>query len=292
MRQALRGVPALVVVLVCAVALAAGAGAWRASRQAPLPPSLEGPCSVRAELLPTATVIDPAVSAGVYPVPPAGTVRFDAVLSDGADRGRRRLQGSVRLDLPPPFGDATLASWDEDGGRLDTSGSRAYALPARWVPAGLTLTVHAEHREPGLRCAGSLQLRVSGSTTGSVLRPTAVVLLVATAWLLARAAVPRPRRHDPWLGRLTGDERWAARGRPGFGAVSGLLFGLAAALVLLLTSAVPLGSAWVSAAPLLGALAGIGLGWWGPAGSDDDASSRPVADEGRELAILEPLGDD
>lgn len=302
MRQALRGVPALVVALVVLVALGAGLGAWRASGRPPLPPSLEGPCQVRAELSPTdpsapTVVIDPARSAGVYALPAQATIAYDAVLSAGADPGRRRLQGSVTLALPPPFGTATLAGWDEDGGRLDTSGTRSYALPARWAPVGLTLDVRAEHLEPGLRCAGALRVRVAGGSTASVVRPLCVALLVACAWLLARAAVPRPRRHDPWLGRLTGTDRWSARARPGFGLVAGLLFGMAAAIVLLLAGAVPLASAWVTASPLLGMACGVGLGWWGPAGDGDGdgggdgGTSVPASAGERELTILEPLGE-
>lgn len=301
MRQVLRGVPALVVALLAVVALGAGVGAWRASGRPPLPPSLEGPCQVRAELSPAGSpaptvVIDPSRSAGVYALPAQATIAYDAVLSAGTDPGRRRLQGSVTLALPPPFGSATLARWDEPGGRLDTSGTRRYALPARWAPVGLTLDVRAEHREPGLRCTGALRVRVAGSTTATFLRPFCVGLLVACAWLLARAAVPRPRRPDPWLGRLTGTDRWSARGRPGLGTIAGLCFGVATALVLLLAGAVPLASAWVTACPLLGVACGLGLGWWGPAGPGGRDGAATVESSGappeeRELTILEPLGD-
>jgi hypothetical protein len=293
------------VALLCLVALAAGLGAWRASRQGPLPAAFEGPCQVRAVVRPGEVTIDPTRSAGVYRLPASGSVTYEAVLAGTADPGRRRLTGRVTLDLPPPLPDATLARWDEPGGRLDTSGVRTYALPRRWAPTGLTLRIGAEHREPGLRCAGELGVRVAGSAAGSLLRPITVFMLIASAWLLARATLPRDRPHDPWRRRPPPAEhagstgaaavrpgasgppsRWNARGRPGVGLLAGLVFGTMTAVVLLLSSAIALQSTWVTVSMLGGMVLGLALGWWGgPATPPPEAPAPAEA----ELPLLEPI---
>lgn len=342
MRGAVTGRPALLVGLVSIVALLAGLGAWRAPGQGARPPSLDGPCRVTARLTPGGVQVDPSVTGGVYTVPPSATIAYDAVLS-AADQGRRRLQGHVVLDLPPPLPDVTLASWDEVGGLPDTTGLRRYDLPGRWAPTGLTLRVSAVHQEPALRCAGTLDLRLGGGGTTSLLRPIAVALLIAAAWAVSGAGRPgRGRRRDPWMagtarpgedpavegavalagpgaplhGREAADtdrtgpsrssipptsstppaatdpssstwRRGRRLGRPGYGALTGLLFGLAADLVLLLTSAVALQSAWLSVGLVAGVAVGIAIGVVGAAPDADPSAGGDDLGDAPELAVLD-----
>ena len=293
-------VATLSVALVSVVALAAAVGAWRASRQAPLPPTLEGPCQVWASLVPSDTgqlsdtgklsdtMVDPARSGGVYPVPAAARIDYQAVLAGVGDPGSRRLTGQVVLDLPPLVPDVTLARWDEIGSKVDNQGSRRYQLPPRWAPTGVTLRVLAAHEESGRRCRGALTIRLTGSALGSLLRPLAVGLLAASAWLVARASVPRTRRHDPWLGNHP-DRGWAsAAGRPGLGMLAGLVYGVFATVVLLLASAVALHSLWVIVLPPVGVATGLVIGWVGPRWFRSTPSPESPRPEPRELPFLEP----
>lgn len=290
MRRGRSGLPVIVVGLLCAVALAAGIGAWRAAQAGPLPPTLQGPCELQAFVEPGDLELDAASSSGVFEIPPQATVTYRGSLAGGADPGRRRLEGRVRLDLPPLLPDVTIARWDEFGSLASADGSQRYSLSPRWAPTGLTVRVSAEHREATFACNGSMTVRLGGSAFGSWLRPLAVLLLVGAACLVARASLPRVSRHDPWLGRLTGTDRWDAAGRPGFGVVAGLLYGLLASVVLLLSSAIALHSVWVLLWPIFGMAVGLLLGWWGPIGRrDGEHASAPPPPEERDLAVLEPL---
>ncbi|MFN0027317.1 MAG: hypothetical protein ACKV2O_09090 [Acidimicrobiales bacterium] len=300
MRQAVSTAWGLTVLLVALVGVAVGVGSWRSSREGPLPASLEGPCQVQARLSPSGVVVDPSVSGGVYEVPPTALIEYTAVLSDLQDPGSRLLQGQVGLDLPPPFGLVNVARWSEPGSSRGEDGTYRYNLPRRWAPTGVTLRVQAEHTEPALRCAGALTVRLTGPAFGSFLRPVALVLMVGSAWLVARAGTAPAHRHDPWSARhrrpgsagTPGAPRpvppWQPRGRPVFGVLVGLVFGAFAAVVALLAGAVVLHSAWVSASVVGGAAIGLLIGWVGPI-STRKAEIRPAAsDEPRELPLLEP----
>jgi hypothetical protein len=308
MGRAVTSVWGLTMLLVTLVGVAAGVGAWRSSVQGPLPASLEGPCLVRASLSPGDVVVDPSVSGGVYEIPPAALIEYSAVLSDVTDPGRRQLEGRVGLDLPPPFGLVNVASWSEAGSNRSEQGTYRYNLPARWAPTGVTLRVQAEHAEPGRRCTGALTVRLAGSAFGSLLRPVAVVLLVGSAWLLARAGIAPTHRHDPWSalhrrspasqpatdsGRAHADpsssrSSWEPRGRPAFGVLVGLVFGLFAAVVLLLAGAVVLHSAWVTAVVLAGVAIGLAIGWIGHGPPRSGELKPKLPQEARELTLLEP----
>ena len=281
----------ITVLLVSAVALAAGAGALRASVADPLPPTMQGPCQMRAEVQPSGTVVDPSVSGGVYAVPAVGLITYDAALSSTEDPIRRRLTGSVVLDLPPLFPDVTLGNWDEFGSLNANRGVQRYSLAEALAPTGATVRVRAQHQEDGTTlCRASLTLRLDGPVFGTLLRPIVVLFLVATAWLTARATLPRDARHDPWLGRVTHDERWRAAGRPGLGVLAGLAFGVCSALVLILSSAVALHSWWVSICPLVGVFGGLLLGWLGPPETGDRGAAGPSpSPDDAELPLLDPL---
>ncbi len=309
MRRAVTSVWGLTILLVTLVGVTAGVGGWRSSLRGPLPASLDGPCQVQARLSPSDVTVDPSVSGGVYQVPPAAVIAYTAVLSDVTDPGSRPLEGRVGLDLPPPFGLVSVARWSETGSNRSEDGFYRYNLPARWAPTGVTLRVRAEHTEPGRRCVGALTVQLAGSTFGSFLRPVAVALLVGAAWLLARAGAAPSHRHDPWSAlhrRSAGSSsagngrsahrrtsrppaRWQPRGRPAFGAVVGMVFGLFASVVLLLAGAVVLHSAWVTTTVLAGIATGLVIGWVGQRSPVDPEVNPPAPEEPRELTLLEPM---
>jgi hypothetical protein len=67
-----------------------------------------------------------------------------------------------------------------------------------------------------------------------------------------------------------------------------LVFGLFAAVVLLLAGAVVLHSAWVTTVVLAGVAAGLVIGWVGQPPPGDPQVTPTAAEEPRELTLLEP----
>lgn len=291
-------------VVLGAVALLVAVSSW--SAPAPrLGPSLDGPCRVRATVSGTDAVIDPSRSAGVYEVPVAGVVAYDAALTGPAGEvGERAIRGHVELDLPPPVPSLRLARWDVVGRTPAEQGNRAYRLPAAFAPIGATVTVRAEHREAGARCAGSLSVRLAGGPFDNPVRVGTALWTAGAAVLVARAARPpgRPggedRRRPPWLDRRLHPDRaggrrhrWHPHGRPVLGAVAGVLFGAGLATLALLSGAVPLESAVLSAIVVLGPVAGLVVGWTG-AGHRRSPSVTAGPGPDREVILLldEPPG--
>lgn len=68
------------------------------------------------------------------------------------------------------------------------------------------------------------------------------------------------------------------RGRPVLGAISGFLFGLSAAVTLLLYGVVPSSSIWLVLSPFLGMVLGLLMAWWAPFGSSDHGPQPETSD--------------
>ncbi len=281
MRRITSTVAFLVVSLVVVLAVAVGVGVLNQAGRNRLAPTLTGPCHVRAVIEPGATVVDPSVSAGVYRLPIAGSVQYEANLANLANADTtptRRLIGHVRLDLPAPLPDPVLAAWDEPGSLRTAQGVHAYQMATRWAPIGATVRILAQHVEPTMTCGGSLTVRIDGNAASSFLRPTAISVVVAAATLVGRAARPRSRDANPWVPPRAARPPRRRHGRPGLGGAAGLLYGSAAAVVMVLSGATDLASTTLWLWPIGGMAAGVILGWWapssgptGPTGAHQDA---------------------
>lgn len=297
--------------LAAALALAAN---WTAPPPE-LGPTLEGPCSVQATVTGSSEVVDPSRSGGVYVVPARGVVAYDAALAGVAaqDAGRRDISGHVELDLPPPLPSLRLASWDEVGTTPVEQGSRPYRIPDLVAPVGATVTVRALHRDAatagttgpsgqsvlgdgsGVRCLGSLSLRIGGDPFDNPIRALVVAWTVASAALLAWTGEPKEPtsgRPDPWRTRTPAHSSrggapvpwWHPQGRLLWGGVAGVAFGIGLALMVLLSGTVALESSLISVIVALGVAAGLFVGWFGP--TDVPRRRRATGGEDVELEVV------
>lgn len=190
----------------------------------------------------------------VIEIPRADRVAWSAEVTGPQGGAPRPIAGNISLQLPPPLGWTTVDEWSGSATNVASVGVRDYDLPSL-VPAGVVFTLRAEHREGGeVLCTGTARLVIAGGPFDSPLIWVALALLVAFGVPLVLTG--RARSGGPHTGRMLA------------GAALGAGFGLAVGLTLLLFGALPLASPVLTAAPLVGLLAGGGWGRWAPLGSE------------------------
>lgn len=95
--------------------------------------------------------------------------------------------GTIGLDLPPPFGEIQVDSWDGDSQTTENAGARDYDLPSL-VPAGVEFRVVGSHTDENGSCSGYVNLQIKGgpfdsplvyvSLAGTVIAGAGVVMLL------------------------------------------------------------------------------------------------------------------
>lgn len=147
----------------------------------PAAAKLDGPCEAGGSFTESGVTIDVrAAGTERVTVPRADTVAwYGSVEPAGVPRD---VSGSVKIDLPRPFGTLTIDSWSAEGSsEVAKQGEESYDL-GTWVPGGAKVRVHGEHLENGaVLCSGQVLLRVDGSPFDSPVAPAALVLTAATA---------------------------------------------------------------------------------------------------------------
>jgi len=76
--------------------------------------------------------------------------------------------GTIGVDLPPPFGEVQIDSWDGDSQAISNAGARDYDLPSL-VPAGVEFRVVGEHTDENGSCSGYVNLQIKGGPFDSPL---------------------------------------------------------------------------------------------------------------------------
>jgi hypothetical protein len=76
--------------------------------------------------------------------------------------------GKIGLDLPPPFGEVPIDSWDGDSQNTANGGARDYDLPSL-VPAGVEFRVVGSHTDENGSCSGYVNLEIKGGPFDSPL---------------------------------------------------------------------------------------------------------------------------
>jgi hypothetical protein len=132
-------------------------------------------------------------------------------------------------------------------------------------PVTGTMLVEASLRGAGGTCTGAVWIKAKGNPLTST-NGLAGIGLTAGGLL---AAIPARPRTIPGPRRSSGPKR-----RPVLGLLAGLLVGVGALLSLTSTSVVPMSSPWVlGAIVVLGLVAGLSFGMFGPAGAARDAAA-------------------
>lgn len=193
--------------------------------------------------------------ADVIEIPRADAVSWTGRVNGPQEGEPRSIAGSVSLKLPPPLGFVTFRSWEGTGVTVTSAGTETYDLPDQ-VPAGVVFQFHGEHQEGGaVFCRGTAQLRIAGGPFDTVWVWVALAGTVLMGLLLL----------------LTGRGSGFHFGRAVLGALLGLLFGVFAALTVLLFGLLSLASPVLTIIALLGLVLGAAWASWAPLGGRPDS---------------------
>ena len=78
--------------------------------------------------------------------------------------------GTIAVDLPPPFGEVEIDSWEGDSDSTANAGAKDYDLPSL-VPAGVEFRVVGSHTDENGSCSGYVNLEIDGGPFDSALDP-------------------------------------------------------------------------------------------------------------------------
>jgi hypothetical protein len=150
----------------------------------------QGSCDGNGTFLEGGFTID-ARTAGdtVFTVPRKDTVSWEGSVpaAPGA------YSGSIKVDLPPPFGSVTIDSWSGDSETTSNTGVEEYDLPSL-VPAGVEFRVSGEHRDDNGTCSGYVLLEIDGGPFDSPVAPVSLALTAASGAGFFAAIRPLFRR--------------------------------------------------------------------------------------------------
>jgi hypothetical protein len=142
-------------------------------------------CQASATWREAGLTVDAATATGVITIPRSDIVDWQASVT--APPGA--YDGSVWIELPPPFGRVEVDSWSGDSQTTANSGSHEYDLPSL-VPGGVEIVVAGEHTDANGSCSGSVTVQIDGGPFSSPL--TAVSLLGTAVTGAGMAALLRP----------------------------------------------------------------------------------------------------
>ncbi len=92
--------------------------------------------------------------------------------------------GTIAVDLPPPFGEARIDSWDGESDATANAGVKDYELQSL-VPAGVEFRVVGSHVDESGSCSGYVNVQIKGGPFDS---PAAAISLAGTVVTGAGAA--------------------------------------------------------------------------------------------------------
>ena len=110
----------------------------------------------------------------VVVVPRSDTVNWSG--STPAQSGD--YKGSIRVELPFPFGSIEIDSWEGQIQTNTNSGTRDFDLPS-FVPGGTEFVLSAEHTDSAGTCAGKVTMALEGGPFGSFITWLALIVTVA-----------------------------------------------------------------------------------------------------------------
>jgi len=212
--------------------------------------SIEGPCEGEATVdgVTYDDTYDTKDNAIRFPENPGGMVipYRGAITAENMD-----YDGSVGVVIGPAV--VAIADWGPDENPQDTREKQGdYTLGTELDNLVGIYEVRAVHNVGGAEaCSATVYIKIEGSPLSTPIGLAAVIGAAIFLILMLLAAMKKS-------GEL--------RGRPVLGLIMGLLFGLFLALVLQQFCIWPLDNLTVIGLPLLMALAGLGLGVWGPFG--------------------------
>jgi hypothetical protein len=97
--------------------------------------------------------------------------------------------GTISIDMPPPFGDVEIDSWDGETDNTSNAGVKDYDLTS-WVPADVEFKLVGSHTDENGSCTGYVNLKVDGGPFDSPVAPISLAGTVLTGAGLAATLRP------------------------------------------------------------------------------------------------------
>ena len=87
--------------------------------------------------------------------------------------------GSISIDLPPPFGEVQIDSWNGNSQTTSNAGAKSYNFPSL-IPSDVEFQVRGSHTDENGYCTGFVNLKLAGGPFKSLLTPISLVATVVT----------------------------------------------------------------------------------------------------------------
>jgi hypothetical protein len=147
-------------------------------------------CSGLGVLLSSRRAIDAAgIGDEVVKIPREDSIEWQA--SVAAPPGA--YSGSISVDLPPPFGEAQIDSWEGESQATANAGVKEYDFPSM-VPAGVEFKVLGSHTDENGSCTGYVNLEIDGGPFDSPLAPISLAGTALTGAGIVATVRPMFRR--------------------------------------------------------------------------------------------------
>ena len=127
------------------------------------PISILGPCEGSGTFQAGGFTVN-ATEAGTVEVPRTDDVAWKGSIN--GPTGDNSYSGSIKVDLPPPFGSITIDSWSGTTDATSNSGTKHYDLPGA-VPANVEFTVRGSHTQGSYTCSGHVTAKIKGSSVNA-----------------------------------------------------------------------------------------------------------------------------
>jgi len=144
--------------VICAAIMCSAAASGAA------PTSTLGPCQGSATFQKGGFTVN-ATEAGTVEVPRTDDVDWKGSIT--GPTGDNAYSGSIKVDLPPPFGSLSIDSWSGTSDATSNSGTKHYDLPGA-VPANVEFTVRGSHTQGSFNCSGHVTVKIKGSSVNAV----------------------------------------------------------------------------------------------------------------------------
>jgi hypothetical protein len=97
--------------------------------------------------------------------------------------------GEIGVDLPPPFGEVQVDTWDGESDSTANAGAKDYDFPSL-VPAGVEFRVVGSHTDENGSCSGYVNLEIDGGPFDSALTPISLAGTVVVGAGLVFTVLP------------------------------------------------------------------------------------------------------
>ena len=147
-------------------------------------PGTDG-CQASGTWLDGGLVVIAETDGGVYTIPISDAVAWEGSVTSPPGS----YSGAVSIDLPPPFGDMTVDTWNGHSQSTSNSGVHEYDLPSL-TPRGVEFQAVGVHNDSNGSCYGTITFEIDGGPFDSPIAPISLGGTAVFAVLLGLALKP------------------------------------------------------------------------------------------------------